>query len=106
MRKSIFLILVLALIAAFSALLFTGCGDKPSGGGDAEIERPTDGENDGDTGDKGEENDGDDTGDSDKNDEKPEDNDDKGGDKKPEESEKPDYRDPYEDGGWTGWQKP
>ncbi len=106
MRKSIFLILVLALIAAFSALLFTGCGDKPSGGGDSEIERPTDGENDGDTGDKGEENDGDDAGDSDKNDEKPEDNDDKGGDKKPEESEKPDYQDPYEDGGWTGWQKP
>lgn len=105
MRKSIFLILVLALIAAFSALLFTGCGDKPSGGGDPEIERPTDGENDGDTGDKGEEND-DDAGDSDKNDEKPEDNDDKGGDKKPEESEKPDYQDPYEDGGWTGWQKP
>ena len=90
MRKSIFLILVLALIAAFSALLFTGCGDKPSGGGDAEIERPTDG----------------DTGDSDKNDEKPEDNDDKGGNEKPEESEKPDYQDPYEDGGWTGWQKP
>ena len=105
MRKSIFLILVLALIAAFSALLFTGCGDKPSGGGDPEIERPTDGENDGDTGDKGEENDGD-TGDSDKNDEKPEDNDDKGGNEKPEESEKPDYQDPYEDGGWTGWQKP
>lgn len=90
MRKSIFLILVLALIAAFSALLFTGCGDKPSGGGDAEIERPTDGN----------------TGDSDKNDEKPEDNDDKGGNEKPEESEKPDYQDPYEDGGWTGWQKP
>ena len=105
MRKSIFLILVLALIAAFSALLFTGCGDKPSGGGDPEIERPTDGENDGDTGDKGEENDGD-TGDSDKNDEKPKDNDDKGGNEKPEESEKPDYQDPYEDGGWTGWQKP
>ena len=105
MRKSIFLILVLALIAAFSALLFTGCGDKPSGGGDPEIERPTDGENDGDTGDKGEENDGN-TGDSDKNDEKPEDNDDNGGDEKPEESEKPDYQDPYEDGGWTGWQKP
>ena len=104
MRKSIFLILVLALIAAFSALLFTGCGDKPSGGGDPEIERPEDDNKGEDTG-KDKENDGN-TGESDKNDEKPEDNDDKGGDKKPEESEKPDYQDPYEDGGWTGWQKP
>lgn len=105
MRKSIFLILVLALIAAFSALFFTGCGNKPSGGGDSGIERPEDDNKGEDTG-KDKENDGNDTGDSDKNDEKPEDNDDNGGDKKPEESEKPDYQDPYEDGGWTDWQKP
>lgn len=100
MRKSIFLILVLALIAAFSALLFTGCGDKPSGGGDVEIERPEDDNEGGDTG-KDEKNDGD---------EKPEESgkpDDNGGDEKPEESKTPDYQDPYDDGGWTpGWHKP
>ena len=105
MRKSIFLILVLALIAAFSALLFTGCGDKPSGGGDVEIERPEDDNEGGDTG-KDEKNDGDDADDSDKNDEKPEEGDNKG-DEKPEESKTPGYQDPYDDGGWTpGWHKP
>ena len=70
MRKSIFLILVLALIAAFSALFFTGCGNKSSGGGDSGIERPEDDNKGEDTG-KDKENDGDDTDDSDKNDEKP-----------------------------------
>ena len=86
MRKNIFLILMLALVTVFSALFFTGCGNKPSGGGDSEIERPEEDNNGGDTGKDDKNNSGNNEG-------------------KSEDGEKPDYLDPNEDGGWTDWQK-
>lgn len=100
MKKKIFIVLILSIVAAVSALGFIGCGNVPSGNGTT-IEKPSDNENP--PSDNNEEENG---GEGEKED-KDEENKNKDNEKeeKSDSENAPSYEDPHEDGGWTGWQK-
>ena len=100
MKKKIFIVLILSIVAAVSALGFIGCGNVPSGNGTT-IEKPSDKENPPSDNNK-EENGGE--GEKEDKDEEKEDKDNEKEEKSDSENA-PSYEDPHEDGGWTGWQK-